>query len=68
MITPQDEKLLSILKTNARASISDLARMLNLSRSTVQSRMLKLEETGVIKGYSVDYGEDYLTSIPLKPI
>ena len=63
MITPQDEKLLSILKTNARASISDLARMLNLSRSTVQSRMLKLEETGVIKGYSVDYCEDYLTSM-----
>ncbi|ETJ49481.1 AsnC family transcriptional regulator [Pseudoalteromonas agarivorans] len=63
MITSQDEKLLSILKTNARASISDLARMLNLSRSTVQSRMLKLEETGVIKGYSVDYGEDYLTSM-----
>jgi DNA-binding Lrp family transcriptional regulator len=25
--------------------------------------MLKLEETGVIKGYSVDYGEDYLTSM-----
>ncbi|GAA74445.1 hypothetical protein P20480_0905 [Pseudoalteromonas sp. BSi20480] len=59
MITPQDEKLLSVLKTNARASISDLARILNLSRSTVQSRMLKLEETGVIKGYSVDYGDAF---------
>ena len=63
MITPQDEKLLSVLKTNARASISDLARMLDLSRSTVQSRMLKLEETGVIKGYSVDYGDDYLSKL-----
>ncbi|MGY8876280.1 MAG: Lrp/AsnC family transcriptional regulator [Pseudoalteromonas sp.] len=62
-ITPQDEKLLSVLKTNARASISDLARMLDLSRSTVQSRMLKLEETGVIKGYSVDYGDDYLSKM-----
>ena len=63
MITPQDEKLLSILRTNARASISDLARLLNLSRSTVQSRMLKLEESGVIKGYSVDYGEAYLNAM-----
>ena len=63
MITPQDEKLLSILKTNARASISDLARHLNLSRSTVQSRMLKLEESGVIKGSSVDYGDDFLNSM-----
>ena len=63
MITIQDEKLLSILRTNARASISDLARALNLSRSTVQSRMLKLEETGVIKGYSVDYGDAYLSAM-----
>ncbi|MBQ4833450.1 Lrp/AsnC family transcriptional regulator [Pseudoalteromonas sp. MMG010] len=63
MISPQDEKLLAILKTNARASVSDLARLLNLSRSTVQSRMLKLEHAGVIKGYSVDYGDDYLASL-----
>ena len=63
MITPQDEKLLSVLKTNARARISDLARILNLSRSTVQSRMLKLEETGVIKGYSVDYGDAFLSKM-----
>ena len=63
MITPQDEKLLSVLKTNARASISDLARILNLSRSTVQSRMLKLEETVVIKGYSVDYGDAFLSKM-----
>ena len=53
MITPQDEKLLSVLKMNARASISDLARHLNLSRSTVQSRMLKLEQSGVIKGIAL---------------
>ena len=63
LITAQDEKLLAILRTNARASISDLARALNLSRSTVQSRMLKLEETGVIKGYSVDYGDAYLSQM-----
>ncbi|KPZ73692.1 Regulatory protein AsnC [Pseudoalteromonas sp. P1-26] len=63
MITSQDEKLLAILRTNARASISDLARALNLSRSTVQSRMLKLEDTGVIKGYSVDYGDAYLSQM-----
>lgn len=63
MITFQDEKLLSILKTNARASISDLARLLNLSRSTVQSRMLKLEQSGVIKGYSIDYGDEFLNKM-----
>ncbi|GAP73587.1 Lrp/AsnC family transcriptional regulator [Pseudoalteromonas sp. MM17-2] len=63
MVNPQDEKLLSLLRTNARASISDLARALDLSRSTVQSRMQKLEESGVIKGYSVEYGDAYLSSM-----
>ena len=63
MINAQDEKLLSLLRTNARASISDLARALDLSRSTVQSRMQKLEESGVIKVYSVEYGDAYLSSM-----
>ncbi|WP_105201440.1 MULTISPECIES: Lrp/AsnC family transcriptional regulator [unclassified Pseudoalteromonas] len=63
MINKQDEKLLAMLRTNARASISDLARALDLSRSTVQSRMQKLEESGVIKGYSVEYGDAYLSSM-----
>ncbi|WP_158771972.1 MULTISPECIES: Lrp/AsnC family transcriptional regulator [unclassified Paraglaciecola] len=59
MITKQEQQLLSILRSNARASISDLARVLNLSRSTVQNRMSKLEESGVIKGYAVQYGSEY---------
>ncbi|WP_105264618.1 Lrp/AsnC family transcriptional regulator [Pseudoalteromonas sp. T1lg76] len=63
MTNKQDEKLLAMLRTNARASISDLARALDLSRSTVQSRMQKLEESGVIKGYSVEYGDAYLSSM-----
>lgn len=59
MVTKQEQQLLSILRSNARASISDLARVLNLSRSTVQNRMTKLEESGVIKGYAVQYGSEY---------
>tara|TARA_R110000772_G_scaffold158787_1_gene269911 strand:- start:4925 stop:5404 length:480 start_codon:yes stop_codon:yes gene_type:complete len=59
MINKQEQQLLSILRSNARASISDLARVLNLSRSTVQNRMTKLEESGVIKGYAVQYGSEY---------
>ena len=62
MTNEQDEKLLSLLRSNARASVSDLARALGISRSTVQSRMQKLEESGVIKGYSLEYGEAYLSS------
>ncbi|MBD1583872.1 Lrp/AsnC family transcriptional regulator [Pseudoalteromonas sp. S16_S37] len=61
MINSQDEKLIALLRSNARASISDLARSLDLSRSTVQSRLQKLEQSGVIKGYSVEFGHEYLS-------
>ena len=60
MITEQDERLLSILRTNARTSVSDLERSLSLSRSTVQNRIAKLETSGVIKGYVVEYGSEFL--------
>lgn len=63
MIKTQDEKLIALLRTNARMSISDLARSLDQSRSTVQNRLLKLEQAGVIKGYSVEFGEEYLEGL-----
>ncbi len=63
MISAQDEKLLSLLRVNARTSVSDLARALNLSRSTVQNRIAKLEHSGVIKGYAVEYGSEYLSDL-----
>jgi len=63
MLSKEDERLLSVLRSNARTSISDLARMLNLSRSTVQTRIDRLEQTGVIKGYVVEYGQKYVNTL-----
>jgi DNA-binding Lrp family transcriptional regulator len=48
-----DEHLLARLRDNARAPVAELARALGLSRTTVQSRLAKLERTGVIAGYAV---------------
>ncbi len=48
-----DERLLDLLGANARASVSDLARALGISRTTVQARIERLERSGVIQGYSV---------------
>lgn len=62
MINFQDEKLLFLLRQNARASVSDLARRLDLSRSTVQNRIARLESTGVIRGYSLEMGGEYLAN------
>ena len=59
MISQSDQALLSLLRNNARASVSDLARTLNLSRSTVQNRIARLEASGVIRGYSLALGGEY---------
>jgi DNA-binding Lrp family transcriptional regulator len=48
-----DEQLLSALRDNARASTARLARLVGRSRTSVQSRLDRLEREGVIVGYSV---------------
>ena len=54
-----NKKLLSLLRTNARMPTSELARQLGISRSTVQSRLKRLEDRKIISGYTVQYGSDY---------
>lgn len=49
----KDQLLLSLLAENARAPVSELARRLGLSRTTVQARIERLERGGVIAGYTV---------------
>jgi len=48
-----DEKLITLLRHDARRSISDLAIDLGASRATVRARMEKLEKSGDIVGYTV---------------
>ncbi|WP_395406407.1 Lrp/AsnC family transcriptional regulator [Pseudoduganella sp. UC29_106] len=54
-----DQQLLALLRENARAPTAELARKLGLSRTTVQSRIERLEKTGVIIGYTVRSSADY---------
>lgn len=53
-----DRRLVALLQTNARAGISTMAAALNLSRATVRDRLLRLEDSGVIAGYTVRLGDD----------
>jgi len=62
MINSQDQKLLMLLRRDARTSITDLARSLDVSRSTVQNRLARLEKAGIIRGYSVELGGEYLAN------
>ncbi|MFC7214666.1 Lrp/AsnC family transcriptional regulator [Saliphagus sp. GCM10025334] len=52
-----DRRLLNLLQENARSKAIDLAEELGVSDNTVHNRMERLEEAGVITGYttSVDY-------------
>jgi len=48
-----DRALLALLRENARAPTAELARKLKLSRTTVQSRMERLQRQRVIAGYTI---------------
>ena len=58
-LSAADARLLAALRLNARASVSELARNLGLSRSTVHTRIKSLENRGIIKGYRVELGAEY---------
>ena len=63
-IDPTDEALLRLLRDNARLPTAELARLLKLSRTTVQSRLERLERHGVIEGYTVRLAQPFARSLP----
>lgn len=48
-----DYKILNILKQNGRETASDISKLIHLSVSAVLDRIKKMEDTGVIRGYTV---------------
>jgi DNA-binding Lrp family transcriptional regulator len=48
-----DQQLIALLRQNARASVATLAHKLGVSRGTVSNRIKKLEDEGVLVGYTV---------------
>ena len=51
-----DKKLIQTLSDNARTPLTELARKLGVARTTVQSRIDRLEKTGTIRGYTLRMG------------
>ncbi len=48
-----DLKLINLLKDDSRLGISELAKLLGLSRPTVKSRLERLEKEGIIQKYTI---------------
>ncbi|MEY2655716.1 MAG: hypothetical protein RLZZ524_2744 [Pseudomonadota bacterium] len=57
-----DLQLIALLRANARESIAHLAHRLGVSRGTVSNRLTRLEDTGVIVGYTVRLKPDVETT------
>lgn len=74
LIDEKDIKIIEVLMSNARTSYSDLARMLGISDVAVIKRIRKLEQTGIIKKYTVvvdpkklGYNSISITGIDIEP-
>jgi DNA-binding Lrp family transcriptional regulator len=58
-----DKELVAILRTDARASISKLAKLLRISRGTVQNRLDRLIGSGAILGFTVRAHDELETDV-----
>lgn len=54
----KDHKLIALLRVNARTSVMDLSKALGVSRATVQNRMNRLKQNGVILKYTIELKAD----------
>jgi Lrp/AsnC family leucine-responsive transcriptional regulator len=49
----RDARLITLLEANGRASLADLARALSISPQSVGERIRRLEDVGVLSGFTV---------------
>ena len=54
-----DERLLALLREDARRPVSSLARALKMSRAAVYTRLARLQKQGPIQGYTVKLSAEY---------
>ena len=66
-----DHKILDVLSSDGRISITDLAKQVGLSKSPTQARLRRLEAEGVITGYCammdpIRLGLDHVAFVEVK--
>jgi Lrp/AsnC family transcriptional regulator, leucine-responsive regulatory protein len=55
-----DEQIIDLLRDDARRTITDIAKRVNLSPAPVKRRIDRLEQLGVITGYTVAVDHDLI--------
>ena len=70
-LDPFDLRILQVLSTDGRITVTELAARVGLSKSPVQARLKRLEETGVIRGYRalidpIRLGRDHVAFVEVK--
>ena len=58
-LSPTDRRLVAALRDNARASITELAHLAGVSRTTVKSRIDALVQEGRIKRFTIETDADH---------
>lgn len=57
MLDNTDKKILDELKKNSRITMKELGEKVHLTGQATSTRILRLEEKGIIKGYTIDIDE-----------
>ena len=57
-----DDRLLTLLRDDARQTIAQLAKELGISRGQIYARLARLEEAHVVAGYTVRLGSAFAAS------
>lgn len=57
-LSPTDRRLIAALRENARASITELAQIANVSRTTVKARVDTLVSEGRIRRFTIETDTD----------
>ena len=53
LLDDADRRLLAVLRKDARTPIARLAKSLGIARASVYARLRKLQQSGVIEGFTV---------------
>jgi Lrp/AsnC family leucine-responsive transcriptional regulator len=60
LLDPYGRKLLDELQANARLSLAELSRRIGLSSTATAERLKQMEETGILRGFTVEIDRETL--------